>query len=103
MSPSTSCAGRGIERESGPSGNNTQPSITTAWEYGPIALGGLIGDDRLAGHRLIPLPHGQARGLDDLVRAQAARADTQAADAAVDQRADGLQVGLEAAGRTLWA
>src|SRR5688572_30816786 len=37
-------------------------------------------------------------GLDDLARAQAARADAEALDAAVDHRADPLQVRLEPAG-----
>ena len=38
------------------------------------------------------------RGLDDPARSQAARADAHAADAAVDHRANALQVGLEAPG-----
>ena len=42
-------------------------------------------------------------GLDDLVRPDAARADAQALDAAVHERADPLQVRLEPAGVTLCA
>ena len=40
-------------------------------------------------------PAARLGGLDDLVRAQAARADAQALDAAVDHRADALEVRLE--------
>src|SRR5205085_213870 len=49
-------------------------------------------------HRRSAQGRSTLRRLDDLARSDAARADAQAPDAAVDNRADHLEVGLEPAG-----
>ena len=46
-----------------------------------------------------PPPASRSGGFDDLARAQAARADAQALDPAVDQRPDALEIRFEAARR----
>ena len=85
MSPSTMRAGRRIERHL--AGHEQQLAG---------AERGRVGPDRLrresrAGDRRA------SRGLDDLARPEAARADADALDAAVDQCPDGLKVRLEPA------
>ena len=61
-----------------------------ACEYGPMA----VGASGLETACFMPI-RGLLGGLDDLARAQAARADADALDAAVDHRADRLEIRLE--------
>src|SRR5687767_14398550 len=70
-----------------PDTNKNCPALI-AWEYGPSAFGADSVDtaDCMSG------------GFGDFVRAQAAGADADAADAAVDHRPHHLEIRLEAAG-----
>src|SRR3954466_4556036 len=82
-----------------PDRNSRLPALM-AWEYGPIAAGaaGLVTASRITGFAICHLAFGirhVLRRLDDLARAQAARADAHALDAAVDHRPDPLKVRLE--------
>jgi hypothetical protein len=70
---------------------NSKPPVRTAAEYGPIAFGAF-------GLATARLGIGRSGRLDDPVRAQAPSADAHAPDAAIDQRPNRLQVGLEAPG-----
>ena len=88
MPPSTSCTGRRIDGEPAPTRTETDPpgspgnTAPAPWEPTSVETGGE--------HRL--------GGFGDFVRAQAAGADADTADAAVNQRANNLQVRLETAG-----
>src|SRR6516225_3545863 len=72
-----------------PEMNSSSPA-RMAWEYGPIACGAW---------GVLTAVCGTSGGLDDFVRAEATRADAQALRAAIDDRADRLQVRIEAARR----
>src|SRR6266540_1663474 len=69
---------------------NSRSPARMAWEYGPIACGAC---------GVLTAVRGTSGGLDDLVRPEAARADADMLRRAIDERANPLQVRIEATRR----